>query len=375
MRGTLLRSNPKRSFGKQQAKLALPGCLLAFVLHVPDAGAATCTPTGFVRDAINLTAALINPPGTVDGDVDATGCNIGIYYSPGGHGRVHGANVHGANYFGIVNNGANVDIRNSSISDIGEKPFNGTQHGVAIYFAFGSAARGEIEHNLVWNYQKGGIVVNGPTARANITRNRVIGLGPVNFIAQNGIQAGFGSDAKIEHNFVVGNSYTGANLAASGGILVVGGACYGGDPQINTRVQENTALGNDVGVWFSNLDASCNALATPTKNSAEDNTLINNAINNTTGNGPTQGYQAGIADQGDFDTIAHNDICGLGYTPPGPPSAALFAIDVTATNNPKVKNNSICASSPGPMAAPAAKPRTVSSRHGKGRPSAPAPIH
>src|SRR5207302_1311082 len=131
------------------------------------AAAATCTATGFFRDSINLTAALINPAGTVSGDVDATGCNIGIYYV-GGHGKVHNANVHGANYFGIVNNGADVSITDSTISDIGEKPFNGTQHGVAIYFAFGSNAKGIVQGNFVWNYQKGGIVVNGPAASALI---------------------------------------------------------------------------------------------------------------------------------------------------------------------------------------------------------------
>jgi hypothetical protein len=49
----------------------------------PVAQAASCTATGFIRDAIDLTAAMINPPGTVTGDVDATGCNIGIYYSAG----------------------------------------------------------------------------------------------------------------------------------------------------------------------------------------------------------------------------------------------------------------------------------------------------
>jgi hypothetical protein len=43
--------------------------------------------------------------------------------------------------------------------------------------------------------------------------------------------------------------------------------------------------------------------------------------------------------------IANNDICGLGYTPPGTASAALFAIDVTFTNNPKLKNNTTCAGS------------------------------
>lgn len=323
-------------------KRALPMCALTIAVCTPFAGALACTATGFVRDSINLTAALINPPGNVSGDVDATGCNIGIYYSAGARGRVDSANVHGANYFGVVNDGARVDIRNSSISDIGEKPFNGTQHGVAIYFAFGSAAKGEIENNVIWNYQKAGIVVNGPAAASEIHGNTVIGLGPVNFIAQNGIQAGYGAKAQIKQNFVSGNSYTGAGLTASGGVIVVGGACYGGDPTTNVQVKQNTGIDNDIGVWFSNLDASCNPLLTPTKDTAENNRLINNAINNTTGGGPAMGYQAGIADQGDMDVIQNNDICGLGYQPPGTATAALFDIDVTATNNPTVRNNTTC---------------------------------
>jgi hypothetical protein len=307
--------------------------------------APTCTPTGFMRDNINLTAARINPA-TVSGDVDATGCNIGIYYSGNANGHIQNANIHGANYFGIVNNGAHVDVRNSTISDIGEKPFDGTQHGVAIYWAFGSAASGDIQNNYIWNYQKGGIVVNGPSAGSHIQQNVVIGLGPVNFIAQNGIQAGFGANTQIEQNIVSGNSYTGAGQASSGGILVVGGDCYGGRPTINTRVQNNTGLGNDVGVWFSNLDSSCNALSTVTGDTAQNNVLVNNAINNTTGNGPSQGYQAGISDQGDYDVIQNNTICGSGYAPPGNGTAALFTIDVTATNNVKVQNNTICQAAP-----------------------------
>jgi len=125
-------------------KRALPLSAFALVFCTPFAASAACTPTGYFRDTINMTAALIDPPGTVSGDIDATGCNIGIYYSAGAFGQVRHANVHGANYFGIVNNGAKVDIKNSTISDIGEKPFNGSQHGVAIYFVFGSTARGEI---------------------------------------------------------------------------------------------------------------------------------------------------------------------------------------------------------------------------------------
>jgi hypothetical protein len=86
-------------------------------------------------------------------------------------------------------------------------------------------------------------------------------------------------------------------------------------------------------------------VATPTRNTVLGNSLVNNAINNTTGNGPTQGYQSGISDQGDLDVIANIDICGTGYTPPGCASAALFAIDTTLTNNPKLKNNTICSDS------------------------------
>src|SRR3954468_7206913 len=130
------------------SRLALPLSALVLTLSAPLSSAfAACTATGFSRDSINLTAALINPTGTVSGDVNATGCNIGIYYGPGAHGRVDGANIHDANYFGVVNNGGDVDIRNSNISDIGEKPLNGTQHGVGIYFVFGAASKGSIQNN------------------------------------------------------------------------------------------------------------------------------------------------------------------------------------------------------------------------------------
>ena len=333
------------------------------VVCVTTADAATCTATGFVRDGINLTAALINPAGTVSVEVDATGCNIGIYYS-NGQGHVNNANVHGANYFGVVNNNAEVDIENSVVSDIGETPLNGDQHGVAIYFAFGSNARGKIEHNFIYNYQKGGIVVNGPTATSNIQKNTVIGQGPVDYIAQNGIQAGYGAHTQIRENSVVGNSYTGANLAASGGIILVGGDCYGGAITTNTEVDKNVALGNDVGVWFSNLDASCNPSSTPTLDTAKNNALVNNKINNTTGNSPTQGYQSGITDQGDMDVIQDNYICGPGYKPPGNASAALFAIDVTSTNNVKEHDNTVCSGSSG-FAAPMVAARTLGVVRGK----------
>jgi hypothetical protein len=96
--------------------------------------AATCTETGLVRDGINLTAAVFNPTTTVTGTVDATGCNIGVYYGPGTTGSVDVAEIFGATYYGVVVNAAAVDVTGSSIHGIGEVPFNGSQHGVGVLY-------------------------------------------------------------------------------------------------------------------------------------------------------------------------------------------------------------------------------------------------
>jgi hypothetical protein len=192
---------------------------------------ATCTPTGFFRDAINMTAALINPPGTVSGTVDATGCNIAVYYSAGAGGAVKNADIFGANYFGVVVNGdagaVNVEITKSSIHRIGESPHDGTQHGIGVYYrAFFavSAATGKIDGNRIYDYQKGGIVANGEGTQIAINDNVVTGDGHVTFIAQNGIQVGYGASASVMRNSVSGNSYIGfpGDGSASGGVLLVG---------------------------------------------------------------------------------------------------------------------------------------------------------
>jgi parallel beta-helix repeat protein len=354
-----------RTFFRRAVTLALPVCTLAFGAvafgHVANAA---CTATGFIRDGNDLTAAPINPSKKVSGDVTAAGCNIGIYFGRGSRGQVDGANIHDANYFGIVNNGGDVKIQNSNISDIGEKPINGAQHGVGIYFVFGSASKGNIQNNMVSRYQKGGIVVNGSASNVNVQQNTVIGLGPVNFIAQNGIQVGYGAKAQVQNNLVSGNAYTGAGQTASAGVLVVGGDCNGGPLMTNTQVQNNTALGNDVGVWMTNLDASCNPPAASTKNTAQGNTLIDNEVTNTTGDG-AKGYQAGVSDQGNGDTIQNNDTCGPGYTPPGTATADLFAIDASFSINAKVKNNTVCGDNPGNGPSSAATARAAGKAHGK----------
>ena len=140
------------------------------------AAAAGCTPTGFVRDGINLTAAQIG--GDVTGSLDATGCNIGVYYdNNSAPGNVSGADIFGANYYGVVVNGdvgtVSVDVTGSTVHNIGETPLNGDQHGNAIYYrAFGGSANGTISDNTVTQYQKNGITINGNVS-ATIANNTV----------------------------------------------------------------------------------------------------------------------------------------------------------------------------------------------------------
>jgi hypothetical protein len=329
------------------ALASLPGTAMA--------AATSCTKTGFVRDGIDMTAAQIGE--NVTGSLDAGGCNIGVYYGPlydrttdpatfvgfATPGNVTDAMIFDANYFGVVVNGdagaVSVNVTGSTFNHIGETPLNGTQHGVAIYYralGTGSAASGTISGNTLTHYQKGGITASG-NVTATITNNTVTGEGPVDYIAQNGIQVGYGAKATVTGNTVTGNAYTGANLASSGGILVVGGPCYGLPYTVGLTIKNNTLTGNDVGVWLFNAAADCvHAPDKATNNIVKMNTISNDAVTNTTGFTAACGYQAGVSDLGKKDLIASNKISGLGYTKQaggdctGTPPAYLRFIDVSS---------------------------------------------
>jgi parallel beta helix pectate lyase-like protein len=201
--------------------------------------ATTCNPTPFVRDAHPLTAAVLG--GTLSNTViDATGCDIGVYYAPGTAGSISQSTVAGATYFGVLSNGAAVDVTNSAVSNIGDRPFNGSQHGVAILYTTedvaGAASTGTVSGSTISLYQKGGITVRGPGASASILNNTVNGLGSVEFIAQNGIQVSFGGSGVVRGNSVSGNDYTPAGTTSCG-ILLFDAA--------GVKVQDNKYVANE----------------------------------------------------------------------------------------------------------------------------------
>jgi len=203
------------------ASLASASALVAAmaVAAVPaTAMAATCTPTGFVRDGIDLTAAQIG--GTVTGPLDATDCNIGVYNPT----SVSGATIFGADCYGVVVDGVRANVANSTVRNIGEDPFNGTQHGRAILYING--ASGTISGNQVYDFQKNGIEVSGLTAdgsgfstpktSATVKNNVVTGQGPIGYIAQNGIVIRSGASATVTNNTVSGFYYTPDDTEATG---------------------------------------------------------------------------------------------------------------------------------------------------------------
>lgn len=207
------------------------------------AAATTCTPTGFFQDGINLTAAQVGAD--VTAPLDATTCNIGVYYDNHHTGNVTGANISGANYYGVLVDGANgsvtVNVTGSSIHDIGETPLNGSQHGVAI--AFLNGASGIIDGNSIWNYQKNGMKISGTTSgtatSASVTNNTVTGSGQIDWIAQNGIQVSYGATALVTGNTVSGNYYTPTSWVACGLLFYQAGG---------VKASNNTLFGNEKNV-------------------------------------------------------------------------------------------------------------------------------
>jgi hypothetical protein len=207
----------------------------------------SCMQTGFVRDGINLTAAQIG--GTVTGSLDATGCNIGAYNPT----SVTNADISGANYYGVVDNGITTNITNSSIHNIGEVPFNGTQHGNAVLYING--AHGTISGSTVSHYQKNGITVSGKAANGSdpgptgsstktsvsVLNNTVTGEGHISYIAQNGIQVSYGATALVRGDTVSANWYTPSGVTACGVLLY---QASGVKTQMNSLFDNETNLCN-----------------------------------------------------------------------------------------------------------------------------------
>ena len=295
-------------------------------------------PNGFTLDGAGYTITAMDPIGDhfrggviENGGAVANVTNVTVTVS----GLANVCDAGDDRLRGVLFDGASGSITNVKALDINQGA-SGCQEGNAIEVrnlgASATTNRVTIDGSTATGYQKTGIVANGDVD-ATITNNTVDGLGPVGYIARNGIQIGFGGTGMIKRNSVAGNSYTGSSTV-SGGILVVGGPGYGGDFCVNIQIDKNVVTGNDVGVYLSQYEADFSAPAFATNIKVVNNEISNNAVNN------GYIYQAGVSDVGNNDKIVANTISGIGYDP-NTIVGATFSVDAdeSFTNRPKVHAN------------------------------------
>lgn len=125
-----------------QARLV--SAILSLALFAPSFLAPSpASADGCVSDPTDdgtLTAAVVASSGqSVTGDVDATGCDIGVYVGPGVWDVTITASIHDADRFGVFSVGGNTTVTGSSIYNIGNHDGikfapNGAQTGIGILF-------------------------------------------------------------------------------------------------------------------------------------------------------------------------------------------------------------------------------------------------
>lgn len=140
----------------------------------------------------------------------------------------------------LVFDGGSAEIENNLITKIRNNPLNGNQlgHGILV-FGDGRRTTAEIEGNTITDYQKGGVLVFGPDADAEVSDNVIRGVGPTGVIAQNGVEVSTGASAEIEDNSISANVYTGTETFAAGVLLTAAD---------RVTVSDNRLFANTVGV-------------------------------------------------------------------------------------------------------------------------------
>ncbi len=140
---------------------------------------------------VKLTAAVVDPPSLEKTDIDATGCDVGVFLDANSVGtKLFYVQIHDASQIGVLAFGAqDVVLNRVTITNTGNHDCNGfkpnaVQTGVGIDF---EGASGKINQSQISYYQKNGTAFNyGSTVAINNTV--ATGLGQTNSIPQDGIE-------------------------------------------------------------------------------------------------------------------------------------------------------------------------------------------
>ncbi len=211
---------PRRPLVSAESKRAVPR---------PAINTAGCTPvtpsaslaTDLLEPGPTATAAMvISASGTThDLNVDATGCDIGIYVAAGAKNvTVEDVAVHDATRAGIVVDAApSTTLYADTIYNIGDHPQSGDQYGFGVLTD--SAKNVAVDYVTAYLYQKTGFNIRHSTGSVNF--NTVTGEGPIGvpLAALNGFEFLNDRLTSIFGNRTELNQYTGPTYGGSGYLL------------------------------------------------------------------------------------------------------------------------------------------------------------
>jgi parallel beta-helix repeat protein len=191
--------------------------------------------------------AVIEAPATLTGELaivtvdGADGVTIRGFTVTGPAGTADGLT-----YGVAVVNGGSATIEDNFITKIRNNPLNGSQTGIGIIVNGGDAATSAvIRDNTITDYQKGGVVIFGEEAEATVADNTIVGAGPTDLIAQNGVQVSDGADALVIGNTIRANAYTGPDVSGSGVLVDTAGSVVVADNRLSANEDGLLVLDTD----------------------------------------------------------------------------------------------------------------------------------
>jgi len=205
----------------------------------------------------------------------------------------------GLELIGIYLQNAGGTIGNNTVQNQLLPPgFQGCQSGQGIYVQSETAGTPAVTilGNSVNNFDKNGITINEAAATGTIKNNVVVGNGPVDYIAQNGIQIGFGATGRVVGNQVSNFVYSPATTGSAGVLL------YDIDASVTAAplVSGNTVTNAQYGVVLDAVNGTSGSLVV----------IENNNISNATFAGVGFYSDPGTGLNDDFIKVFKNSIDG-----------------------------------------------------------------
>ena len=166
-------------------------------------------------------------------------------------------------HYGVfVQGGGSARIDNNHITFIQDADplLGGCQDGLAVRIGsrfLGEMGSGTVENNLIDNYQKNGVTIDGPGTTALVQNNTIIGdsvhpngINPI--IARNGVQFGRGATGQVQNNQISNNEYGGGGPppAAEDPDDNDGTGILAFELTDGLRINNNVLVRNDIGLDF-----------------------------------------------------------------------------------------------------------------------------